>query len=283
MLANAATRGLPAPADDLEQDESTGTAVAAAVTVEAGATDSPAAADATAPAPGVAEDQPSPARGAFTSLPAELARPAPAPAPAASTDAAAGQAAASVDRPAGATIAAAGPSASSPPAESDARDAPSSALASAEDSPAGTSPSAPSAPGQSGLGEITGGELKRSPNPGYPRHARLNGVEGQVTVRYEVDLRGRVDGLEVLSADPGETFVAAVRKAVRRWRHEPFLADGEPVGARVTRTFEFAIRREPLAAGEKPGAGCQRVTGSRLCRSKDAYQELGIVVVHNPL
>jgi TonB family protein len=279
----AAPRGLPATADDLEQDESTGTAVAAAATFEAGATDSPAAADATAPAPGVAEDQPAPVRGAFTSSPAGLARPAPAPAPAASTDAAAGQAAASVDRPAGATIAAAGPSASSPPAESDAPDAPSSALASAGDSPAGTFPSAPSPPEQSRLGEITGGELKRSPNPGYPRRARLNGVEGQVTVRYEVDLRGRVDGLEVLSADPGETFVAAVRKAVRRWRHEPFLADGEPVGARVTRTFEFAIRKEPMAAGEKPGAGCRRVTGSRLCRSKDAYQELGIVVVHNPL
>ena len=103
------------------------------------------------------------------------------------------------------------------------------------------------------------------------------------TVRYTVDTRGRVDELEVLSADPGKTFEATVRKAIRRWRHEPYLADGEPVAASVTRTFEFAIRNEPLAAGEKPATGCRRVTGSRLCRSKDAYQELGIVVVHNPL
>ena len=283
MLATAATRGLPAPVDDIEHDQSIGTAVAAAATVEPGVTDPPAATDRAAPGWGVAEEQPSPVRGAFPPLPAELANTALVTAPAASADVVGDQAAAPADRPAGATMAAAEPIASSPPAEPEVPAAPSSTLASAGTSSAGTFPSATSSPGQSRLGEITGGELKRSPSPGYPRRARLNGVEGQVTVRYDVDLRGRVDGFEVLSADPGETFVAAVRKAVRRWRHEPFLADGEPVGARVTRTFEFAIRKEPLAAGEKPGAGCQRVTGSRLCRSRDAYQELGIVVVHNPL
>jgi TonB family protein len=184
---------------------------------------------------------------------------------------------------AAAAATAAVPSAPPPPAVSGSADSPPRAPSVAAAAADGAPPPAPPAADESMLGRITGGELIRSPNPGYPRRARLRGVEGQVTVRYGVDLRGRIDGVEVLSADPGETFVAAVRKAVRRWRHEPFLADGEPIAARVTRTFEFAIRKEPLAAGEKPGDGCRRVTGSRLCRSQDAYQELGIVVVHNPL
>jgi TonB family protein len=179
-------------------------------------------------------------------------------------------------RPVATQIAAAEPPVPAPAVAADVPDAPSTPSAAVR-------PTSPSPPAQPGLGEITGGELIRSPTPAYPRRARLNGVEGQVTVRYTVDERGRVDELEVLSAEPGKIFQASVLKSVRRWRHEPFLADGEPVGARVTRTFEFAIRKEPLAAGEKPGAGCQRVTGSRICRSKDAYQELGIVVVHNPL
>ena len=208
------------------------------------------------------------------------AEPAPTPAPAVL---AGDTVTAPAARPVATQIAAAEPPVPAPAVAADVPDAPSTEVAAPAAPSAAVPPTSPSPPAQPGLGEITGGELIRSPTPAYPRRARLNGVEGQVTVRYTVDERGRVDELEVLSAEPGKIFQASVLKAVRRWRYEPFLDDGEPVGARVTRTFEFAIRKEPLAAGEKPGAGCQRVTGSRICRSKDAYQELGIVVVHNPL
>jgi protein TonB len=131
---------------------------------------------------------------------------------------------------------------------------------------------------------LTGGEVTRSPAPNYPRRARMRGIEGQVTVRCHVDTRGRVGEIEVLSARPAGTFDKAVTKAVRKWRHEPFMAAGQRVAQAVTQTFDFGIRREEVVAGkDENAAACRRVTGSRLCRSGDAYQELGVVVVQNPL
>ena len=131
---------------------------------------------------------------------------------------------------------------------------------------------------------LTGGEVTRSPAPNYPRRVRMRGVEGQVTVRYHVETRGRVGEIEVLSAQPAGTFEKAVTKAVRKWRHEPFMAAGQRVARAVTRTFEFGIRREEVVAGkEKDASACRRVTGSRLCRSGDAHEELGVVDVPNPL
>jgi TonB family protein len=128
----------------------------------------------------------------------------------------------------------------------------------------------------------TGGTLLRSPPPSYPRRARTRGIEGEVTVRYDVDQRGRVENVSILSSAPGRTFEDAVRRAVRKWRHEPFLVDGRPVAASITRTFEFAIRGEELTADASDADHCRRVTGSRLCRSHNAYAELGVVVVLNP-
>ena len=149
--------------------------------------------------------------------------------------------------------------------------------------PAPVAPTAiPDAQSPAAAPTVTGGEVKRSPAPGYPRKARLRGVEGQVTVRYAVDTRGRVSDVEVLSARPEGVFDKAVVKAVRKWRHEPFLAEGEKVVGSVTRTFDFGIRREEIDA-ETQAAACRKVTGSRICRSGKGYQELGVVVVHNPL
>lgn len=131
---------------------------------------------------------------------------------------------------------------------------------------------------------LAGGEVTRSPAPNYPRRARTRGIEGQVTVRYQVDTGGRTGEIEVLSAEPAGLFEKAVTKAVRKWRHEPFTVAGQRVTQAVTQTFDFGIRREEVASGnEKNTAACRRVTGSRLCRSGDAYEELGVVVVHNPL
>jgi TonB family protein len=143
-------------------------------------------------------------------------------------------------------------------------------------SPSAATPATPAAP------VTTGGALLRSPPPSYPRRARTRGIEGEVTVRYDVDERGRVESVAILSSAPGRTFDAAVRRAVRKWRHEPFMVEGQPVAASITRTFEFAIRGEALTADASDADGCRRVTGSRLCRSRNAYAELGVVVVLNP-
>lgn len=89
-----------------------------------------------------------------------------------------------------------------------------------------------------GAGDITGtfdvppGAVPPHPRPNnkkpyYPPSALAAHQTGVVVVRCVVRADGYVDDLEVVSGD--EPFVMFVLKAVRRWRYEPALADGQPI------------------------------------------------------
>jgi TonB family protein len=138
-------------------------------------------------------------------------------------------------------------------------------------SPAG--PAEPSAP------QITGGALIKSPRPAYPRRARLKGQRGFVTARYTVDAKGRVRDVTVVEST-ASLFERPVKRSLRKWRYEPFLADGEPVKQTLERTFEFDLETGALADRER-NVRCAKVTGSRPCRSRTGYDDLGVVVVYN--
>lgn len=55
----------------------------------------------------------------------------------------------------------------------------------------------------------------------YPAAARDAGIEGEVTVRYDVTVAGRVARAVVLAAEPPGVFEAAALAAVRSWRFRP--------------------------------------------------------------
>lgn len=55
----------------------------------------------------------------------------------------------------------------------------------------------------------------------YPAAARAAGIEGQVTVRYDVTAAGRVARAVVLAAEPPGVFEAAALATVRSWRFRP--------------------------------------------------------------
>ena len=61
--------------------------------------------------------------------------------------------------------------------------------------------------------------------PEFPDRARLDSIEGWVTVSYVIGRDGRVSDVAIVAAQPRNVFEGAVRKAVRSWRFEPVTVD----------------------------------------------------------
>jgi len=68
--------------------------------------------------------------------------------------------------------------------------------------------------------------------PEYPKKARKKRVEGVVRLHAIIGKDGRVYDLEVVSGDP--LLTDAALKAVRQWRYEPTLLNGDPVQVDTT-------------------------------------------------
>ena len=74
-------------------------------------------------------------------------------------------------------------------------------------------------------------QLLSGAGPVYPEQARADGVEGSVTVVYDVGVDGSVSNARVLSSTPSGVFDAAALAAVSSWRFNPPRVDGEVVPA----------------------------------------------------
>jgi TonB family protein len=76
--------------------------------------------------------------------------------------------------------------------------------------------------------------------PQYPESARKRGIEGWVEVAFTVMPNGSVDDVEVRNASPAEVFDDAAIRAVRQWRFEPVVRNGEKVQQRAMIRLKFA-------------------------------------------
>lgn len=77
--------------------------------------------------------------------------------------------------------------------------------------------------------------------PVYPMDARRRGISGQVTLRLYVDAEGGVREVQVQAAEPVGVFEEKAVEAARKWRFEPAVFKGAPVGVWMTLPVRFAL------------------------------------------
>jgi TonB family protein len=78
--------------------------------------------------------------------------------------------------------------------------------------------------------------------PDYPDDARRARIQGLVVLRAEIDDKGNIEDLAVVSGDA--TLAAAAVSAVRQWKYKPYLLNGQPahVETQVTVNFQLSER-----------------------------------------
>ena len=85
-------------------------------------------------------------------------------------------------------------------------------------------------------------QLVSGSGPIYPAMAKAERIEGAVVIRYSVSVDGRVINAQIDSAEPEGVFEDAALAAVRSWRYNPALRDGEPVAVdNVVSTVRFEL------------------------------------------
>lgn len=79
-------------------------------------------------------------------------------------------------------------------------------------------------------------------NPTYPRDAQVKGIEGFVTLQFDISEMGRPVNVSVVNSKPRGIFEKQARKALRKWKYKPKIVNEKAViqtNQTVTLAFEF--------------------------------------------
>jgi protein TonB len=89
-------------------------------------------------------------------------------------------------------------------------------------------------------GQIAQPRIIRKVEPVYPDLAIQSRIGALVILEAEVDVRGHVKNVKVLRGHP--LFDESAMQAVKQWRYQPLLLNGEPTGFILTVTVTFNLR-----------------------------------------
>ncbi|AOE50551.1 TonB family protein [Kangiella sediminilitoris] len=67
--------------------------------------------------------------------------------------------------------------------------------------------------------------------PSYPIKAQLNGIEGWVLLKYDVDASGTLSNISVLDSQPKNIFDKEAVKALKEWKFRPAMTEGRPIAS----------------------------------------------------
>jgi TonB family protein len=90
---------------------------------------------------------------------------------------------------------------------------------------------------QSEAGQIVPGHLIHRVDAKYPKETKKSKLEGTVVLQATIDKEGSVSNLAISSGDL--TFADAAVDAVRDWKFEPYMQNGQPVQVRQELAFKF--------------------------------------------
>jgi len=89
-------------------------------------------------------------------------------------------------------------------------------------------------------GQLLPPRIMRKVDPVYPDLAVSARIGAMVVLEAEVDTRGYVKFAKVLSGHP--LFDAAALEAVRQWRYQPLLLNGQPTGFILSVVINFNLK-----------------------------------------
>ncbi|MBS0580277.1 MAG: energy transducer TonB [Proteobacteria bacterium] len=125
----------------------------------------------------------------------------------------------------------------------------SGALAGAAATPAGnaaaTPAPAPAVPTPKAADSyVSASELTRTryTQPDFPLLARERGIDGWVDLQFTVHRDGTLGDVTVIAAEPAGVFDQSALDAVRRWRYQPVMRDGQAVEQRARIRVRFAVK-----------------------------------------
>jgi TonB family protein len=86
---------------------------------------------------------------------------------------------------------------------------------------------------------VSAGLLMTKVNPVYPKDARRARIQGSVIMQAIIDKEGNVATLELVSGHPA--LVDAAMEAVRKWKYQPYLLNGQPVEVQTQMQVNFTL------------------------------------------
>lgn len=111
-----------------------------------------------------------------------------------------------------------------------------------------TAPTPPAPPAEPvrvpGEGVIPASQLKelRRGAADFPAEARIGQISGWVELEFTVARNGAVRDIKVTASEPRRTFDDAALSAMRDYRYEPLLRDGQPVEQRARLRMRFTFK-----------------------------------------
>jgi protein TonB len=84
-------------------------------------------------------------------------------------------------------------------------------------------------------------------NPRYPRIAAVKGIEGFVTLSFDISNNGSTKNINIVDASPKGIFERDAKRALKKWKYSPKMEGNvaiEQLGQEVT--LEFQLETEKL-------------------------------------
>ncbi len=77
--------------------------------------------------------------------------------------------------------------------------------------------------------------------PRYPRRALREGIEGTVRLTVSIDAMGNVVDVQIAQGSGSAELDRAAQDAVREWRYQPAIHDGQPVASTLEIPVDFKL------------------------------------------
>jgi TonB family protein len=87
---------------------------------------------------------------------------------------------------------------------------------------------------------VAAAKLIQKVDPIYPPQARTERIEGDVVLKVTINEDGSVESAEPIDGNPA--LAGAAQEAVRQWRYQTTLLNGQPVKVQTTVTIPFQLK-----------------------------------------